>query len=50
MHAGLPAAVYCPVNLNCPVLRFTRKDVMLSLRWLHAYRNAPSGANCMCRG
>jgi hypothetical protein len=36
VHAGLPIDVYPPVKVNSPVFRSTRKDAILSLRWLHA--------------
>ncbi len=32
MQAGLPTAVYCPVNFSCPVVRLIRNDAILSLR------------------
>src|SRR3984957_13543750 len=50
VHAGLPMDVYLPVKVNRPVFRSTRKDAMLSLRWLHAYRKDPPGSICMCLG
>jgi hypothetical protein len=50
VHAGLPMDLYLPVNVNRPVFRSTRKDAILSLRWLHAYKKDPPGSIWMCLG
>ena len=50
MHAGLPTAVYCPVNLqlSCALVNPKRRDAIAPL--VARVEKAPPGAIWMCRG